>query len=82
MERTGDELAINEHETARRLQVSVGALRKWRREGEGPVFVRLGRCVRYKLSDLLAYLDQNAVETRKEACEGEAVCDQQNRPCA
>lgn len=70
MDRTGDELVIGEREAARRLQISVGALRKWRREATGPRFIRLGRCIRYKLSDLLAHLDSNAVQTREGRCRG------------
>jgi len=50
-------LAINEKKTGRMLDVSVAALRRWRREHRGPRFVKLGRCVRYKLSDLQEWLD-------------------------
>jgi predicted site-specific integrase-resolvase len=36
-----------EADTARFLDVSVAALRRWRREGRGPKFLRLERCIRY-----------------------------------
>lgn len=38
---------VTEGVLARRLAVSRALLRKWRRLGQGPPFIRLGRCVRY-----------------------------------
>lgn len=37
----------------------VATLRKWRSIGKGPTFVKIGRDVRYKESDLLAYIDRH-----------------------
>jgi predicted DNA-binding transcriptional regulator AlpA len=48
--------AITESELARRAAVSTAVLRKWRREGTGPRFVRLGRCVRYLVADVDTWL--------------------------
>lgn len=46
-----------EQEAARALHVSVSLLRKWRREGKGPKFVRLEqRLIRYDLADLRSWL--------------------------
>ena len=50
-------MAVSESELARRVSVSIAALRKWRREGTGPRFLKLGRLVRYLLSDVDAWLD-------------------------
>lgn len=36
--------------------VSVRTLQRWRMEGTGPVYVRLGRLVRYRQRDLDAWL--------------------------
>lgn len=60
--RGDDRIAISESEVARRADVSVAALRKWRRLGVGPRFLRLGRLVRYLDSDLRQWLESRAVE--------------------
>lgn len=54
--------AINESELARRAAVSTAALRKWRREGTGPRFLRLGRCVRYLIQDVDTWLHSRAFD--------------------
>ncbi len=56
------ELLLTESETARRFGVSVGGLRKWRREGQGPNFIRLGRLIRYSVPDLEEWLIANRQE--------------------
>jgi len=57
-----ERIAISETELARRADVSVAALRKWRRLGIGPRFLRLGRLVRYLDSDIRQWLESNAVD--------------------
>ena len=49
-------LFVNEREAARLLSVSVAALRRWRREGRGPRVTRIEHCVRYRVSDLEAFM--------------------------
>ena len=51
---------------AREVGYSTAALRKWRREGKGPPFIRYGRSVRYRLSDLRAWQETHVVNP---ACE-------------
>lgn len=55
---TSDEL-INEREAAQILAVAVRTLQWWRIRGGGPKFVKLGRAVRYRRSDLLDWIDAN-----------------------
>jgi excisionase family DNA binding protein len=43
---------LNEQEVSKRLNVSVATLRRWRLEKRGPVFVKVGSLVRYRLEDL------------------------------
>jgi hypothetical protein len=39
------------------LAVSVETLRTWRKQDRGPRYRRLGRCVRYSIADLVAFVD-------------------------
>ena len=49
---------LNEDEAAKTLSCTRAALRRWRRERRGPRFVRLGRLIRYRESDLETFVDQ------------------------
>ena len=42
--------------TAAFLGVSVLSLADWRTKGTGPSYMKVGRCVRYRLSDLETWL--------------------------
>ncbi len=45
------------------LDVSVGTLANWRYQGRGPRFVKVGRHVRYRRSDVEDWLERNARES-------------------
>lgn len=47
---------LTEVAAARRLGLKVATLRAWRRQQRGPVYVRLGRAVRYLTSDVDDFL--------------------------
>jgi len=49
---------LTEDQTSKVLQCTKSALRRWRRERRGPRFVKMGRLIRYRQSDLEAYVDQ------------------------
>ena len=50
---------LTEIELSKLLAVSVAALRRWRREGRGPRFIRPGgRLVRYRVQDVSSWLDE------------------------
>lgn len=54
----GDAL-VRQEEAARLLGVSPRCLEAWRYKGGGPRFVRISaRCVRYRRSDLHAWLEE------------------------
>ena len=53
---------LREQQVAELLGCSAAALRKWRLNGDGPRYCKLGRLVRYSEADLLAYIEQNRVE--------------------
>jgi excisionase family DNA binding protein len=52
-------LIIGPDEAAELLKVAKGTLAKWRVSGLGPKFVRLGRKVGYRRSDLDDWISQN-----------------------
>jgi Helix-turn-helix domain len=62
---------VRERGTAKMLGVSTAALRRWRREGRGPAFVRLERCIGYRLADLEAFLAKNTVYSAEGSHPGE-----------
>jgi predicted DNA-binding transcriptional regulator AlpA len=47
---------LTEQNTALQLGVSVPALRKWRYQGRGPKFFKLGSLVRYRPEDIDQWL--------------------------
>ena len=47
---------ITEHEAAEPLTLSIKTLRNWRLSGYGPPHLKIGRLVRYRQSDLIAWL--------------------------
>lgn len=55
------EAAVRESEAARILGCTVACLRGWRRKKRGPAFIRVGRLVRYRPSELAEFMDSNRV---------------------
>ena len=53
---------MNELVTAKQLDVTTKCLQAWRSRGEGPKFVKVGRLVKYRMSDVLEYIN-NRVHT-------------------
>ena len=47
---------ITEGEAAIILRVSLSSLRRWRREGLGPVYRKISRTVRYRPEDLSEFV--------------------------
>jgi predicted site-specific integrase-resolvase len=47
---------VTEGEAASILRVSLTSLRRWRRQGSGPVYRKLGRTVRYRPEDLADFV--------------------------
>ncbi len=55
---------FNEDQAAEFLSVSVRTLQRWRWEGIGPAFVKVGaRAVRYDQAELAAFLNRGRVAT-------------------
>jgi hypothetical protein len=45
--------AVDERKAASVLGVAVQTLRNWRHQRRGPMYVKMGRSVRYQVNDLL-----------------------------
>ena len=53
--RDGSQL-LDEGRLAERLGVSRSTLQSWRYAGRGPRYLKIGRLIRYQVSDIEAYL--------------------------
>ena len=56
---------LNEYEVSALIGFAVGSLRNWRSLGRGPCYHKMGRAVRYRLKDILAWVESQRVETRE-----------------
>lgn len=59
--RADPDTLLNEVQAADFLNLSVRTLQAWRIKIAGPRFVRAGRAIRYRRSDLIAWIDDNTV---------------------
>jgi predicted DNA-binding transcriptional regulator AlpA len=55
---------LREQDAADLLSVSVRTLQSWRIRLAGPPFVQVGRAVRYRRRDLIAWIDANTIGRR------------------
>lgn len=53
-----DDRWLTRAEVAERLQLPVGTLADWASKGSGPRYARFGKHVRYRLSDVTAWEDE------------------------
>ena len=51
---------------AQMLEVEIKTLESWRVKGFGPKYMKVGRLVRYRLSDVRAWLDSRTVSSTSE----------------
>ena len=64
-ERTEISNLLTDVESAQLLNLSVQTLRNWRSKRIGPPYIKLGRAVRYKLVDLLEWVEKRAVDPER-----------------
>jgi excisionase family DNA binding protein len=58
---TDHDALLSEMQAARVLNLSSRTLQAWRSKGVGPPFVRAGRAVRYRRSDILSWVESRVV---------------------
>jgi hypothetical protein len=54
---------LDERAAAEMIACSTALMRKWRLNGEGPNYHKIGRLVRYAPADIQAYMDAQRVQT-------------------
>jgi len=52
---------IDEKEASQIMGVAVQTLRNWRFQGTGPPYFKIGRSVRYRLNEILAFMEERRV---------------------
>ena len=52
---------IDEREVSEIIAVAVQTLRNWRFQSTGPAYFKIGRSVRYRLSDIIAFMELRRV---------------------
>ncbi len=57
-----DEVMVDEHVAAKFFSKSVQSLRNDRCSRKGPAYHKLGRSVRYKMSDLFDYMERHRID--------------------
>ena len=55
------DLLLKEEDAGHLLNLSVRTLQAWRIRLAGPPFVQVGRAVRYRRRDLIAWIDANTI---------------------
>ena len=58
---TDPDSLVTEVQAAKFLNISIRTLQAWRIKLAGPRFVRVGRAIRYRHSDLIAWIEANTV---------------------
>ena len=66
-----EDFVLTTKEAARLLKVSTKTLERMRVEGTGPAFYKAGRAVRYRMQDLLAWLEAHKFVSTAEFKQGE-----------
>ena len=61
---------LTERQVEDRYDLSIAWLRRARRERRGPVFLKIGRMVRYRKADIEAYLASRVVGTHEHSRSG------------
>ncbi len=49
---------LKEDEVATILSMKVATLRRWRWSGDGPLFIKIGGAVRYRVTDITKFINE------------------------
>lgn len=65
MNRTSMINSLDEKFAAKVLGVAVQTMRNWRHLSKGPIYVKLGRAVRYRMEDLENYIQSRKIDPER-----------------
>lgn len=71
---------ITEQQAAALLLVTPDTLNRWRRTGRGPVYVKVGRLVRYRLEDVENFVEACSVDPQQEKKNNAIETKRKRRP--
>jgi predicted DNA-binding transcriptional regulator AlpA len=71
---------LSTRELAERWNLRPATLRVWRTEGRGPRYVKLGKSVRYPMSDVLDFEERGRVTREYVAASGTPVASSRQDP--
>ena len=54
---------LNERQVSKMIGRAVQTLRNDRHRGQGIAYIKMGRAVRYKLADVLAFMESRRIDT-------------------
>ena len=75
-----NELLLNERQAAKSLTVGEKCLQAWRTRGGGPAYIKIGRLIRYRQTDLDNWIEQRKrTSTSDEATSNHKVARQAGR---
>lgn len=57
---------VCEKEAANKLGVAVQTLRNWRHIRRGPAYIKLGRSVRYRIEDIMDFIEKHRIDPEKD----------------
>jgi excisionase family DNA binding protein len=61
------DVLLSREEVAAYLRCSLPTLELWARNGDGPKVVRVGRAIRYRLSDVRSFVEAGANSAKQSA---------------
>lgn len=66
---TDYDVLLTEAQAADYLKLSIRTLQAWRVRGAGPLFVKVGRAIRYRRHDLLTWIRNQTVRSTAQSVE-------------
>lgn len=58
----GIKFYLSDVEAAEFISTSPQTLRNWRSAGKGPSYIKIGRLVRYRLDDLIKFMESGRID--------------------
>ena len=52
---------VDEKEVSKITRIAIQTLRNWRFQGTGPAYSKVGRAVRYRLDDVINFMEERRV---------------------